>query len=117
MIGVRRPYHHESATALWPLLAKQRLRGVNPDRRSGVEPLRRSGEHSKAMATPAAMLALTVLACHSVRSCKQSREGDRGAWVTHVLHILHPGPCLGDETPVLLTTAKTNRGDNSSVDP
>ena len=47
MTGVGRPYHHESATALWLLLVKQRLRGVNPDRKSGVEPLRRPGEHSK----------------------------------------------------------------------
>ena len=59
------------------------------------------------------MLAPTVLACLSVGPCKQSREGDRGAWVTHVLHTLHPGSCLGDETPMPLTTAKTNMGDIS----
>ena len=47
MTGIRRPYHCKSARALRLLWEKLRLGGVNPERKSVVEPLRQPGEQRK----------------------------------------------------------------------
>ena len=93
MTGVRRPYHRESAAALRLLREKPRLGGVNPERKSGVEPLRRPGEHSEPcrQLLQQCLHRLYRLAFPLDPASKAERGTAETGWPAFSIY-LHPGP-------------------------
>ena len=78
-------------------LGKAKARGVNPEGKSGVKPLRQICDQTDT--PPAAELVPNVLGFLSFGAYQQCREGDPDAWATQVLHIICPGLHPGEDTP------------------
>ena len=78
-------------------LGEAKVRGVNPERKFGVKPLRRICDQSDTHpAASAAVLVPNILGFLFFGAYQQRREGDPDAWETQVLHIICPGLILQD---------------------
>ena len=81
-------------------LGEAKARGVNPERKFEVKPLRQICDQTDTLpAASAAKLAPNVLGFLSFGAYQQRREGDADAWATQVLDIICPGLHPGEDTP------------------
>ena len=91
-------------------LGEAQARGVNPDRKSRVKPLRRICDQTDTLpAASAAELVPNVLVFLSFGAYQQRREGHPDAWATQVLHIICPGLHPGEDTPASPHDVDTTR--------